>query len=148
MEKVIVLDPGHGGRDPGAIGVGGVAEKDVIFGIRRDHDILVADGMANRIAWALRKRGVKVVLTREADKTTPRSMRWKRAMAARGDIFLALHMNAADSPAARGLEVYYMDRGDCADQAEAYAYLLEEVIKQASGIPSRGIKRAWPYARV
>ena len=95
----IVLDPGHGGRDPGAIGVGGLKEKDLVLRVAR------------RLAPRLRRRmGVDVVLTRNADVFVPLKARTAMANAEGADLFLSLHANASRNHRAGGLETYYLDK--------------------------------------
>lgn len=93
----IVLDPGHGGRDPGAIGRGRLQEKDVTL----------------RLARALRReleaRGFEVVLTRDRDRSLSLLERTAIAEGARGDLFVSLHANAARNRTAEGLEIYTLD---------------------------------------
>lgn len=94
----IVLDPGHGGKDPGAIGVRGIAEKDIVLSI------------AKKLAKKLRKKmRVKVVLTRRDDSFIPLEDRAAIANAERADLFISLHTNASRNPRARGIETYYLD---------------------------------------
>ena len=95
--QTVVLDPGHGGRDPGAIGVGGVREKDVTL------------SMARALEEDLRERGFEVVLTRKNDQAVSLEERTAIAEAARGDLFVSLHANAAPRRAVRGVETYYLD---------------------------------------
>ena len=95
--QTVVLDPGHGGNDPGAIGVGGLREKDVTL----------------RLALALRPkleaRGFSVVMTRNGDRTLSLEERTAIAEASRGDVFISLHANAAPRRALHGIETYYPD---------------------------------------
>jgi N-acetylmuramoyl-L-alanine amidase len=95
--QTVVLDPGHGGNDPGAIGVGGLREKDVTL----------------RLAMALRPkleaRGFSVVMTRNGDRTLSLEERTAIAEASRGDVFISLHANAAPRRALNGIETYYPD---------------------------------------
>ncbi|MBM4299445.1 MAG: N-acetylmuramoyl-L-alanine amidase, partial [Deltaproteobacteria bacterium] len=96
--RKIVLDPGHGGKDPGAIGIGGVAEKDIVLSI------------AKKLAVKLRKEmGVQVVLTRTDDRHLRLEDRTYRANAEEADLFISLHMNASDNAEAKGIETYYLD---------------------------------------
>jgi N-acetylmuramoyl-L-alanine amidase len=92
----IVLDPGHGGHDPGA---GGFAvEKEVTLAIAR------------HLAGLLRTRlGADVVLTRTGDATLPLAARTARANAESADLFLSIHANASRSPRLRGIETYYLN---------------------------------------
>ncbi len=94
----IVLDPGHGGKDPGAIGVGGIAEKDIV--------LKVAKKLAERLKKEL---GIEVVLTRHDDTFIPLEDRTAIANAQRADLFVSLHINASPNPDAKGLETYYLD---------------------------------------
>jgi N-acetylmuramoyl-L-alanine amidase len=99
--RKIVLDPGHGGKDPGAIGVGGIAEKDIVLGI------------AKKLARKLRSEmGIEVVLTRDDDSFIPLEDRTAIANAENADLFISLHTNASPNPRVRGLETYYLDNTD------------------------------------
>ncbi len=95
--RTVVLDPGHGGRDPGAIGVGGVREKDVTL------------SLARALAPRLEERGFRVVLTRQDDRTLDLEERTTLAEAKRGDLFVSLHANAAPRRSVHGIETYYLD---------------------------------------
>lgn len=96
--RKIVLDPGHGGKDPGAIGVGGVMEKDLVLSV------------AKKLAAKLRNEmGVQVVLTRKDDRFIALEDRTYRANAEDADLFISLHMNASPNADARGVETYYLD---------------------------------------
>ncbi len=92
---VVVLDAGHGGRDPGAAGIGGVREKDVVLEITRR----LADVLSARLH-------VTVVMTRTDDSFVPIDARlaMTREDAA---LFLSLHANACADPSPRGFEVFY-----------------------------------------
>lgn len=93
----VVVDPGHGGRDPGALGIGGLREKDVNLGIARS------------LATQLRARGFDVVLTREDDRALSLEERSAIAESAGGDVFVSIHANASRRAGARGIEVYTLD---------------------------------------
>lgn len=96
--RKIVLDPGHGGKDPGAIGVGGVAEKDLVLSIAKKLAVKVKQEM-----------GIEVILTRKDDRYVPLEDRTATANAEDADLFVSLHMNASPNLEARGLETYYLD---------------------------------------
>jgi len=96
--QTVVIDPGHGGRDPGAIGVGGLREKTVTL------------KLANSLAPRLAKRGFRVAFTREDDRTVSLEERTAIAEAARGDIFVSLHTNASKRRSLNGIETYYLDK--------------------------------------
>jgi N-acetylmuramoyl-L-alanine amidase len=96
--RKIVLDPGHGGKDPGAIGVGGVTEKDIVLS--------VAKKLARKLKAEL---GVQVVLTRNDDHFVPLEERTAMANSEDADLFISLHVNASPNSEARGIETYYLD---------------------------------------
>ncbi len=97
--RKIVLDPGHGGKDPGAVGVGGLREKDVVLRVARN------------LAPRLRKQmGVDVVLTRNRDVFVPLEERTAMANREKADLFVSIHSNASANRRAAGLETYYLDK--------------------------------------
>ncbi len=94
----IVIDAGHGGHDPGAIGVNKIYEKHIALNIAR------------AVAGKLRERlGVETVLTRDNDTFIELEGRPGIARAKRGDLFISIHANAAASPNAFGIETYHLD---------------------------------------
>ena len=95
--RTVVVDPGHGGRDPGAAGLFGLREKDVNLSI------------AKRLAKRLEERGFRVVLTRDDDRTLDLEERTAIAESARGDVFISIHANASRRAKTRGIEIYTLD---------------------------------------
>ncbi|RLB00598.1 MAG: N-acetylmuramoyl-L-alanine amidase [Deltaproteobacteria bacterium] len=93
----VVVDPGHGGRDPGAIGPTGLKEKDVVLKIAKR----VRDKIRRRLGW-------RVVLTREGDRYIPLEQRTAIANARKGDLFLSIHCNASRRRSRRGVETYFL----------------------------------------
>jgi N-acetylmuramoyl-L-alanine amidase len=94
----IVVDAGHGGKDPGAIGPNGVREKDVTLSIAR------------KLAGKLRETlGCDVVLTRDSDVFLPLEERTAIANKVGADLFLSVHANAAPNRQAYGIETYYLN---------------------------------------
>jgi N-acetylmuramoyl-L-alanine amidase len=93
----IVLDPGHGGRDPGAIGPSGLREKDVVLKITK------------RLRKQLKKRGYEVFLTRQSDIYLPLEERTAIANTKRADLFVSIHANASRKRGARGIETYILN---------------------------------------
>jgi N-acetylmuramoyl-L-alanine amidase len=93
----IVLDPGHGGNDPGATGPTGLKEKDITLAI------------AHRIAPVLARQGVEVTLTRDDDRFVTLEERTARANAFGADLFVSIHCNAAEKPGRKGVETYVLD---------------------------------------
>ena len=94
----VVVDPGHGGRDPGAIGRRGIQEKDVNLRLGR------------KLAAQLERRGFRVVMTRDSDRTLDLEERTAIAESANGDLFISLHANASPRRATRGIEIFYLDK--------------------------------------
>lgn len=97
--KVIVIDPGHGGKDPGAVGYRGYREK------------IVALDVAKEVQKILKSRGYKVYMTRESDKFVKLSERTKYANIKRANIFVSIHANAIDGKNANsvhGIECYFL----------------------------------------
>jgi N-acetylmuramoyl-L-alanine amidase len=92
----VVIDAGHGGNDPGAIGRNGLKEKDVNLDI------------AKRLSSLLRAEGVQTVLIRASDRFIPLSTRVSIANRSGADLFVSIHSNAARSRSLCGFEVYYV----------------------------------------
>lgn len=93
----VVLDPGHGGNDPGAIGPNGVKEKEVALDV------------AHRAAPVLASEGMLVALTRDDDRFVSLEERTARANGFGADVFVSIHCNAAETRARRGVETYVLD---------------------------------------
>ncbi|MBN2831510.1 MAG: N-acetylmuramoyl-L-alanine amidase [Candidatus Omnitrophica bacterium] len=94
--KKVVIDPGHGGKDPGAIGRTGLKEKDVNLDI------------AKRLANRFRQEGVEVIMTRNSDVFIPLGKRVEIANNSRADLFISIHANANKTRSLHGFEVYYV----------------------------------------
>lgn len=94
---VVVLDPGHGGRDPGAVGRGGLQEKQVIFPI------------AQEVAALLTQQGIRVVMTRYDDREVDLEPRVQVAEQSNATVFVSIHANAIslDRPEVNGVETYH-----------------------------------------
>ncbi|HEX7125773.1 MAG TPA: N-acetylmuramoyl-L-alanine amidase [Thermodesulfobacteriota bacterium] len=108
--SLVVLDPGHGGRDTGAIGPRGTQEKDLTLAIaKRTRDIIV------------RESDLEVLLTRETDVFVPLQGRVAMANARGADLFVSIHLNAAPSRDAIGTETYFLSAVASDDAARASA---------------------------
>jgi N-acetylmuramoyl-L-alanine amidase len=94
--KKVVIDAGHGGEDPGALGVTGLREKEVNLDI------------AKRLANILSADGIEVVLTRATDKFVSLSGRVSIANNSGADLFISIHSNASRTRSLNGFEVYYV----------------------------------------
>ncbi|MDH3393609.1 MAG: N-acetylmuramoyl-L-alanine amidase, partial [Desulfobulbaceae bacterium] len=96
--KRVVIDPGHGGKDPGAVGPNGLLEKDITLAV------------AKKTAYILRRDlRCEVVLTRNSDVFVPLEERTAIANTSKGDLFISIHVNAAPTSEAKGIETYFLD---------------------------------------
>lgn len=94
----IVIDPGHGGHDPGAVGPSGIQEKDVVLSMGLKLRELLRDEL-----------GLDVVMTRSTDVFIPLEERTAIANKVNADLFLSIHANAAPNRSASGIETYYLN---------------------------------------
>jgi len=94
----IVIDPGHGGHDPGTSGPKGLQEKDLVLDVALRLDRLVRQEL-----------GAEVVLTRSTDVFIPLEERTGIANTRGADLFLSIHANASRNPRARGIETYFLN---------------------------------------
>lgn len=108
-QKIIVLDPGHGGQDPGAISVSGKYEKDLTL------------KMAKETKALLEKKGYKVVLTRDKDFYIPLRGRIQKAHEANADLFISIHADSAKNKSAKGLSIYTISEKASDKEAAALA---------------------------
>ncbi|MEM6754620.1 MAG: N-acetylmuramoyl-L-alanine amidase [Cyanobacteria bacterium P01_C01_bin.38] len=125
----VIVDPGHGGKDPGAIGIGGLKEKDVILPI------------SIRVAQILQQNGVQAVLSRNSDYFV--SLKGRVDMAERGnaDLFVSIHANSVglSRPDVNGLEVYYYSSG------YNLAKSVRSAILNSVSVRDRGVRKARFY---
>lgn len=108
-KKIVVLDPGHGGKDPGAIGYSGVYEKNITL------------AMAKELKIILEKEGYKVHLTRSTDIFIPLRDRVKIARKYNADLFMSIHADSAVNRSAKGLSVYTLSETASDKEAAALA---------------------------
>ena len=120
--QTIVIDPGHGGHDPGAVGPGGLQEKELTLDIARRVAALVQDEL-----------GVKVVLTRTRDQFVALRERTAFANRQRGDLFLSIHVNAAPGATATCTETYFLSSEATDNAARAAAAFENKVIALEAG---------------
>ncbi|HLV65820.1 MAG TPA: N-acetylmuramoyl-L-alanine amidase [Polyangiaceae bacterium] len=132
----VVLDPGHGGHDPGAIGPSGLREKDVTLDI------------AHRTAPILaRELGVTTLLTRDGDTSLPLHERIARANGFNADLFISIHCNASEERGGKGVMTFVFDaaREEVAERiaerenaaSRAAAAELLDVLRRASALPNQ-----------
>ncbi len=111
--RPVVIDPGHGGDDTGAVSRNGIREKDVTLAVAR------------RLARVLSARGFAVRLTRTGDETRALTDRTSLANRLEAAAFVSLHANASRAASARGAETYYMSLDDASDDTAAAVARLE-----------------------
>jgi len=132
--RVIAIDPGHGGPDPGAIGAGGTKEKAVTMDV------------ADRVAKLLKAQGARVVMTRSGDYDIGLYERTAKANSAKADVFVSIHINANDNPSYGGTSTYIyngeVSTGQTARIQESRRlarYVQAELVK-ALGLRDIGVK--------
>uniref|UniRef100_A0ACD5GSS4 N-acetylmuramoyl-L-alanine amidase family protein n=1 Tax=Desertifilum tharense IPPAS B-1220 TaxID=1781255 RepID=A0ACD5GSS4_9CYAN len=126
---VVVVDPGHGGRDPGAVGIGGLQEKVVVMDI------------SQQVAAILQQNGIQAVLTRTSDVEIDLEPRVRMARQMNATLFVSIHANAISMsrPDVNGLETYYYQSG------LGLARTIHNSILQSTGMPDRGVRQARFY---
>lgn len=107
--KTIVIDAGHGGKDPGGIGVGNLYEK------------LIALALSKKVGALLSTKGYTVLFTRDSDNFIPLKERTAFANQHKADLFLSIHANASENSRANGIETYYLDVTSTDKNAELIA---------------------------
>jgi len=133
VQKRIIIDVGHGGKDPGAIGVNGIKEKDVVL------DIALEILRLNEKS----EKPMDIYLTRYSDTLISLLDRAKLAKALNADLFISLHCNHSQNPNARGIEVYVAKkRTQYSKDATWFAFQLQSLFKKKLGFKSRGVKFA------
>ncbi len=101
LKRTIVIDPGHGGKDPGAIGPTGLKEKDVVLDVAlKVRELLKSDPQYD------------IVLTRDQDIFIPLNKRTEIANKINADLFISIHANASTNSYARGVETYLLNWTD------------------------------------
>lgn len=125
----VVIDPGHGGPDPGAVGIGGLRETDVVLDV------------ALQVAQLLQSRGVQVVLTRTSEVDVDLPPRVALANSSGADLFLSIHANALSMsrPDVNGVETFFFE--SAASRALASA-VQQQVLAVSPGSPDRGVRQA------
>jgi N-acetylmuramoyl-L-alanine amidase len=126
---VVVLDPGHGGGDPGAIGINGLREAPTALAI------------AQQVAAILDQQGVQAVLTRSSDVEIELQPRVDLAEQVNATLFVSIHLNAIDMtrPDVNGTTTYYYSSG------EDLAQVIQDAAVQGGGLNDRGIHSARFY---
>jgi N-acetylmuramoyl-L-alanine amidase len=124
--KTIVIDPGHGGKDPGARGQRGTEEKDIT--------LKVALKLRNLLS---KQPGVRVLMTRERDEFVELEDRAKFANGQEADLFVSIHVNSHPQRSVKGIEIYHF--GEAKDQRAL------EVAARENGTPLNSTGVGWEY---
>jgi N-acetylmuramoyl-L-alanine amidase len=120
---VIALDPGHGGRDPGAIGAKGTREKDISLAVARKIKTLIN-----------RTPGYEAILTRDADRYVTLRNRVKKAREAEADIFVSLHADSFHKSYVKGASVYALSLSGASSEAARWIAKKENSSDLIGGI--------------
>ncbi|MBO67686.1 MAG: N-acetylmuramoyl-L-alanine amidase [Acidiferrobacteraceae bacterium] len=120
---VVVLDPGHGGKDPGAVGETGIHEKDIVFEISK----ILATALSA-------EGGIKVVLTRSNDNYIKLRDRLELAKKVSGDVFISIHADAFHNRSVFGASVYSLSESGATTEMAAYIAKRENSSDLAGGV--------------
>jgi len=124
--KTIVIDPGHGGKDPGARGQRGTEEKDITLKVALKLRDLLS-----------RQPGIRVLMTRERDEFVELEDRAKFANGQEADLFVSIHVNSHPQRSVKGIEIYHF--GEAKDQRAL------EVAARENGTPLNNTGVGWEY---
>lgn len=126
---VVAIDPGHGGRDPGAVGIQGIQEKEIVLDI------------SFQVARLLEQQGVQAVMTRTDDSEIDLEPRVSLAERVNATLFVSIHANSINMsrPDISGIETYYFDNG------EDLARVIHGSILQGTGATDRRVRQARFY---
>ena len=124
---MVMIDPGHGGADPGAVGIGGLQEKGVVMAV------------SQHVATLLQQQGIMVQMTRQDDQTVDLQPRVEMAEAADATLFVSIHANAVNMqrPEVNGLETYYYS-----EAGARLANTLHRRVMSSVAMTDRGVKQA------
>ena len=125
--KLMVIDAGHGGHDPGATGPTGLLEKELVLDVARRVAKLVADQL-----------GVKVLLSRDSDHFVTLRDRTSFANRAQADVFVSIHANAHREAASEGVETYFLSSEATDNAARQVAALENSVVQLEKPAAGRG----------
>lgn len=137
--KTVVIDPGHGGKDAGAVGAHGTLEKDVNLQVAR------------ALARLLKREGrFRVIMTRNDDTFIPLEERTEIANKHKADLFVSIHCNAAISRRSRGFEIYFLSE-KATDEAAAAVARRENAVVELEGVSGKAKQKLqellWSLAR-
>lgn len=121
-QPVIMIDPGHGGEDPGATGPTGLHEKDVVLAIGRE------------IKKILDSYGYKTYMTRNEDIFIPLGVRVAKARKLQADVFVSVHADAFTNPSAKGTGVYALSPKGATSAAAKYLAQTQNAADSIGGV--------------
>ncbi|KDN11860.1 N-acetylmuramoyl-L-alanine amidase [Snodgrassella communis] len=121
-QPVIMIDPGHGGEDPGATGPSGLHEKDVVLAIGRE------------VKKILDSYGYKTYMTRNEDIFIPLGVRVAKARKLRADVFISIHADAFTNPSAKGTGVYALNPKGATSAAAKYLAQTQNAADSIGGV--------------
>jgi len=126
----VTIDPGHGGRDPGAVGIGGMEEEDIVLDV------------SQQVARILEQQGVQVVMTRNSDVEVDLEPRVQIAERANATVFVSIHANALSMsrPDVNGIETFYASA-----EGARLGRVIHDNMVPVSGMRDRGLKSARFY---
>ncbi|PSB25644.1 N-acetylmuramoyl-L-alanine amidase [Stenomitos frigidus ULC18] len=126
---VVIIDPGHGGPDPGAIGIGGLQEKGIVLDI------------GQKVAAMLEQQGIQAIITRPDDRDLDLEPRVQLAERANATVFVSIHANSINLSRQdiSGLETYYYQSG------LNLARVIHQSVLEGTGIQDRGVRSARFY---
>lgn len=124
---VVVIDPGHGGPDVGAVGVGGLRETEVNLAISK------------QVAALLERQGIKTILTRTSEVNLELEPRVQIAEDANATVFVSIHSNSFSGSSANGVETYYYQSG------QELAQTIQRSVLESVNMRDRGVKQARFY---
>ncbi|MFQ1012083.1 N-acetylmuramoyl-L-alanine amidase [Gilliamella apicola] len=126
---VVVLDPGHGGEDPGAIGLKNTREKDIVLQIaRRTYDLLK------------KEPNIKVYMTRNEDVFIPLNVRVQKARTLQADLFISIHADAFIDRTVKGSTVFALSTKGASSSAASYLAQTQNEADQIGGVSRSGDK--------
>lgn len=126
---IVIIDPGHGGPDPGAIGINGLQEKGIVLDI------------GTQVAAFLQRQGIQALLTRADDRDLDLEPRVQMAEQSNATVFVSIHANSISlsRPDISGLETYYHESG------LGLAQIIHQNVLQLTGAADRGVRKARFY---
>ena len=128
----VVIDPGHGGSDPGAVGINGLKETDIVLEVSKT------------VSGFLKNKGVKTILTRTYERTLDLQPRVSKANNSKADAFVSIHANATRGKRkdVNGLETYYYSGSKGYSLAKN---IHRQILITSSQSPDRGVRRSRFY---